>query len=180
MPSTHTAGFNILSLLWMLICAVALGPEWGWDANISSHSHQLSHLLCVLGLLTNLRLIGSIWCVCMCVAEAWHFNSVSNQMGREAAGEWWGVRGCSEGCWPTVAMVNHFCWNHQGHNCWPAGTCEQNILLWIWGVFLCFCFLHTFLLRSINSVCWALPASSSLICLFDWWFTPIYFHSCHF
>lgn len=41
-----------------------------------------------------------IWCVCTCVAEAWHFNCPSNQIGREAVwkvGEWWGVRGCSRG-----------------------------------------------------------------------------------
>lgn len=99
----------------------------------------------------------SLWligCVCMRFAEAWHFNCASNQIGKEAVrkvGEWWGVRGCTEGCRPTVTMVNHFCQNHQGHNCWPAALWDFGIAYckWTQGFLSFFPSLHIFPLLCI-------------------------------
>lgn len=45
----------------MVLCAEqVLFKDGGGVANISSCSHQLSHLLCVLGLLADIRLIKSV------------------------------------------------------------------------------------------------------------------------
>lgn len=139
--------------------------------------------LCSFHCAASVRLI---WCVCMFVAEAWHFNCASNQIGREAArkvGEWWGVRGCSEGCRPTVTMVNHFCQNHQGHNCWPAVLWDFWIAysIWTWGFLFLSLRLSSFLfftqvpsLRSVLPLSFLiLPFCPILICPFLCFHVPI-------